>query len=94
MLAYIIGLPIPRPIGPAIGACASPPALGLLIVSSTDKIIQVASQAADNALILITDGSQTQASKLSATVSLLMSTPNQLLPVNNKIFLNFNDDKV
>lgn len=79
---YIIGRPIPRPIPPGI-----PPAwgisladFGLLMVSSTDKIKHVASQAAVNALILMTDGSQTQALKLSAMCSLLISTPYQMFP--------------
>lgn len=64
---------MPRP----IGACgiSPPPDLGLLMVSSTERIMQQASQAAVNALILITDGSQTNASKLSAMCSLRMSTP-------------------
>lgn len=75
---YIIGRPIPRPIG---GICGSPPDGGLLIVSSTDSIMQAASHAACKAFILMIDGSHTQDSKLSATVSLLMSTPYQQLPV-------------
>lgn len=77
-----IGLPIPRPIPAGIPpACGISFAdLGLRIVSSTDKIKLEASQAAVSALILMTAGSQTHASKLSAMCSLLMSTPYQILP--------------
>lgn len=81
---YIIGLPMPRP--GIIGA--SPPARGLLIVSSTDKIMQVASPAACKAFSLITAGSHTQASKLSAICSLLISTPNHALPKHFFEYLN------
>lgn len=70
---------MPRPIGGICGGCS--PDCGLLIVSSTDRIMQAASQAACSALILMIGGSQTHASRLSATVSLLMSTPYQMLPV-------------
>jgi hypothetical protein len=74
-----IGRPIPRPgIPPACGISFAD--FGLLIVSSTDNIKLAASQAAVNALILIIDGSQTQASKLSVMCSLFMSTPYQMLP--------------
>lgn len=83
---YIIGRPMPRPIG---ACCGSPPACGLLMVSSTDKIIQAASHAACNALILMIDGSHTQASKLSATFSLFMSTPNHTFPMEKIIMLFF-----
>lgn len=76
---YIIGRPIPRPgIPPACGMSLAD--LGLLIVSSTERIRLAASQAAVKALILIIEGSQTQASKLSAMCSLLMSTPYQMFP--------------
>lgn len=75
LIFYIIGLPMPRPI-----CGASPPALGLVIVSSTDKIEHVASPAACKAFNLITDGSHTQASKLSAICSLVISTPNHEFP--------------
>jgi hypothetical protein len=54
--------------------------LGLLIVSSTDRIKLAASQAAVKALILMIEGSQTHAMKLSVMCSLLMSTPYQMLP--------------
>lgn len=73
---YIIGLPIPRP---GMGG-ASPPAFGLLIVSSTDRIKHVASAAACNAFNLMIDGSQTHASKLSEMCSLPMSTPYHEFP--------------
>lgn len=77
-----MGLPMPRPMPPGIPpACGISLAdLGLLMVSSTDKMSDAASQAAVNALILIMDGSQTHASKLSAMCSLLMSTPYQHWP--------------
>lgn len=80
-VAYIMGRPIPRP---GIIGGASPPAFGLLIVSSTDRIRHVASPAACNAFILITDGSQTHASKLSAICSFVISTPNHVLPENDQ----------
>lgn len=68
-----MGLPMPRPMGaPAIGPS---PDLGLLIVSSTERIIIAASEAAVKALILIIEGSQTHSWKLSAISSLVMSTP-------------------
>jgi hypothetical protein len=77
-----MGLPMPRPIPPGIPpACGMSFAdFGLLMVSSTDRIKLAASHAAVNALILMIDGSQTQASKLSAMCSLLMSTPYQMFP--------------
>ena len=75
-----MGLPIPRPMGaPAIGIS---PALGLLMVSSTERIIQAASAAAVNALILIIEGSQTHSRKLSAISSLVISTPYHWPPEN------------
>lgn len=77
---YYIGRPRPRPRG------ISPPSaddLGFLTVSSTDNIRQAASDAAVSALILITAGSQTHASKLSAMSSLLISTPNHVPPASN-----------
>lgn len=78
-----MGLPIPRPgMPPACGMSWAD--LGLLMVSSTDRMRQAASQAAVNALILMTDGSQTQSSKLSAMVSLLISTPYQHWPVKRE----------
>ena len=52
-----MGRPLPLPGGPP-----SPPALGFLIVSSTDSIRQVASPAAVIALIFTIDGSHTNAS--------------------------------
>lgn len=88
LLNIYMGRPMPRP-----GACGSPPDFGLLMVSSTDKIMQVASQAACKALILMTDGSQTQASKLSAMVSLPMSTPYQQLPGMEKEERRFFSEK-
>lgn len=71
---------MPRPIPPGIPpACGISLAdFGLLIVSSTDKIKLAASQAAVSALILMTEGSQTHASKLSAICSLLISTPHHI----------------
>lgn len=75
---YIMGRPIPRPIG--ICGASPPPLFGFLIVSSTDRIRQAASPAAVNALILTMAGSHTQASMLSAMSSALMSTPYQHLP--------------
>jgi len=51
--------------------------LGFLTVSSTDRIRQVASEAAVRALIFMTAGSHTQAAKLSAISSFKMSTPYQ-----------------
>lgn len=53
---------------------------GFLIVSSTDRMRQAASDAAVRALIRTMDGSQTQALKLSAMSSLLMSTPYHMPP--------------
>ena len=53
---------------------------GFLIVSSTDKIRHVASAAALNALILTREGSHTHFSRLSATSSFKISTPNQQCP--------------
>lgn len=53
---------------------------GFLIVSSTDRMRQAASDAAVRALIRTMDGSQTQALKLSAMSSLLMSTPYHIPP--------------
>lgn len=74
MNTIYMGLPMPRPMGaPAMGT--SPPDLGLLIVSSTDKIIMAASAAAVKALILMIEGSHTHSWKLSAMSSLVMSTP-------------------
>lgn len=70
---------MPRPIG--FWGISPPADLGLLMVSSTERIMQQASQAAVRALILITDGSQTKASKLSAMCSFKMSTPNHWHPV-------------
>src|SRR5690349_12768324 len=61
---------------------------GLLMVSSTERIKQAASQAAVKALILMTEGSQTQAAKLSAMCSALMSTPYQMFPKISKRFIN------
>uniref|UniRef100_A0A1A9W6R4 Uncharacterized protein n=1 Tax=Glossina brevipalpis TaxID=37001 RepID=A0A1A9W6R4_9MUSC len=73
VVEHNMGLPTPRPIGPpAAGASA---ALGLLIVSSTDNIMQAASAAAVKALILIIDGSQTHSRKLSEMSSFIISTP-------------------
>ncbi len=74
-------LPLPRPGGPP---APSPPALGFLMVSSTDRIRQAASEAAVRALIFTTEGSQTHASKLSAMSSLLTSTPYHVPPENPK----------
>ncbi len=74
-------LPLPRPGGPP---APSPPALGFLMVSSTDRIRHAASDAAVRALIFTTEGSQTHASKLSAISSLLTSTPYHVPPENPK----------
>ncbi len=71
-----IGLPRPRPLGPPGGPPAS--ALGFFIVSSTERIKQAASEAAVRALILMTAGSHTQASKLSEMSSFTMFTPYQV----------------
>lgn len=78
-----MGLPMPRPIpgAPTIGAS---PALGLLMVSSTESIIQAASAAAVKAFILIMEGSQTHSWKLSAISSLVMSTPYHWPPVKRE----------
>lgn len=73
-----MGRPRPRPIPP--GGPPSPPACGFLIVSSTESIRQVASDAAIIAFILTTDGSQTNASKLSAISSFRTSTPYHFPP--------------
>lgn len=80
-----IGRPRPRPAG-----IPSPSAddLGFLTVSSTDKMRHAASDAAVRALILMTAGSQTHASKLSAMSSLLMSTPNHVPPACKSINRN------
>ena len=74
-----MGRPRPLPLlgMPPPSACA---AFGFLIVSSTDRMRQAASDAAVNALIFTTDGSHTHASKLSAMSSLTMSTPNHVPP--------------
>lgn len=77
-----LGRPRPRPIPP--GGGPSPPDLGFFTVSSTDRIRQAASVAAVMALIFTMAGSQTQASKLSAMSSLLMSTPYHVPPELNK----------
>lgn len=69
---------MPPGIPPACGMSLAD--FGLFMVSSTERIKHAASQAAVNALILMIDGSHTQASKLSAMCSLLMSTPYQMLP--------------
>lgn len=57
---------------------------GFLMVSSTDRMRQAASDAAVRALILTIDGSHTQAVKLSAMSSLLMSTPYQTPPCDER----------
>lgn len=76
---YIIGLPLPRPM-PPLGAPPPCPwsALGFLIVSSTERMRQVASLAAVSALILTTEGSHTQPSKLSDISSVITFTPYHL----------------
>lgn len=71
---------MPPGIPPACGMSFAD--LGLLIVSSTERIRLAASHAAVKALILMTEGSQTQAAKLSAICSALISTPYQMLPGN------------
>ncbi len=74
------GRPLPL-LGPGRAAWGSlAPDLGFLIVSSTERIRAAASEAAVRALILTTAGSQTQASKLSAMSSFMMSTPNHRKP--------------
>jgi hypothetical protein len=75
-----------------MGACVvgSAAAFGLLMVSSTDKIMQHASHAATRAFTLIRDGSQTHASKLSAMCSFVMSTPYQQLPGKEPEKTHFN----
>jgi len=57
-----MGLPMPRPIPMPPPAIGGSPALGLFIVSSTERIMQAASAAAVSALILMIDGSQTHCS--------------------------------
>ena len=74
---YHIGRPRPRPRGMPSPSAAD---LGFLTVSSTDKMRHAASDAAVSALIFITAGSQTHASKLLAMSSLLMSTPYHVPP--------------
>ena len=69
-----MGLPRPRPPPP----CCS--AFGFLMVSSTDRMRQAASDAAVSALILTTAGSHTYDFMLSAMSSLRMSTPNHVPP--------------
>lgn len=53
---------------------------GFLIVSSTDRIKVAASMAPVMELRLTIAGSQTNAEKLSAMSSHVMSTPNHILP--------------
>lgn len=54
--------------------------LGFWMVSSTERMRQAASHAAVMALVFIMAGSHTHDSKLSAMVSLVMSTPNHMFP--------------
>lgn len=94
IIVFYMGLPIPRPIPMPPPAMGGSPALGLFIVSSTDRIMQAASAAADSALILIIEGSQTHCSKLSEISSLVISTPYHWPPAKIKtlsidIFLNY-----
>lgn len=64
---------------------------GFLMVSSTESTRQAASEAAVRAFFLTIEGSQTQASRLSATSSLLISTPYHLAPnENRKVKLSIN----
>lgn len=71
------GLPRPRPAGPG---GASMELRGFLMVSSTDRMRQAASDAAVSALMRTIEGSHTQSTKLSAMSSLLMSTPYHIPP--------------
>lgn len=87
-----MGRPRPRPLGAPCPLFSW--ALGFLMVSSTDRIRQAASDAAVMALILTTEGSQTQASKLSAMSSLLMSTPNHCPPGKKNIHTLINFETV
>ena len=79
-----MGLPLPLPMGgiPPPPGAPSPPALGFLMVSSTERIKHVASEAAVSALIFTIAGSHTQPSKLSEMSSFIMFTPNHLPPEN------------
>lgn len=88
-----MGLPIPRPIPMPPPAMGGSPALGLFIVSSTDRIMQAASAAADSALILIIEGSQTHCSKLSEISSLVISTPYHWPPAKIKPLIFFLNSK-
>lgn len=77
-----MGLPLPRPIPGPPGA--SPPDLGFLMVSSTERMRHVASEAAVIALILTTAGSHTKPSKLSHMSSFIMLTPDHSAPVDRQ----------
>ncbi|KAG7243262.1 hypothetical protein INR49_011708 [Caranx melampygus] len=72
------GLPRPLPLPPPGGP--STELRGFLMVSSTDRMRQAASEAAVRALMRTMDGSHTQEAKLSAMSSLLMSTPYHIPP--------------
>lgn len=72
----------PRAPAPRIGVLPGCSLLGFLTVSSIDRMRQAASDEAANMLILTTDGSHTNASKLSAMFSLYTSTPNQVAPIS------------
>ena len=76
------------------GGGPSPPDLGFLTVSSTDKMRQAASVAAVMALVFTTAGSHTHASKLSAMSSLLMSTPYHKPPENGKVQLKMTSNHI
>lgn len=89
IIVFYMGLPIPRPIPMPPPAMGGSPALGLFIVSSTDRIMQAASAAADSALILIIEGSQTHCSKLSEISSLVISTPYHWPPAKIKPLIFF-----
>lgn len=80
-----MGLPLPRPIPGPPGA--SPPDLGFLMVSSTERMRHVASEAAVIALILTTAGSHTKPSKLSHMSSFIMLTPVHSPPVDRQAFV-------
>ena len=70
-----------RPRLPTGGPGCSEELLGLRMVSSTERMRLAASTAPVMALSLTTAGSQTNASKLLAMVSLVMSTPYHILPM-------------
>ena len=82
-------LPLPRPPRPAMAAAASCPSgcseRGLRTVSSTDSTKQAASVAAVMALIFTTDGSHTNAAKVSLTPPASQSVMGESMAVSGQI---------